>query len=103
MPGVTQEQVAAARKLTAIEYLQRYMPDELVRCGRGEYQLRSHDSFKINAETSLFHMKICLTITRSSSDLIRTAKPISPPSAELGATSPSSAIWRGRTNPLGSV
>lgn len=57
MAGVTREQIAQAREMTAIEYLQRYMPHELVRCGSNEFQLQSHDSFKINAQTSLFHWK----------------------------------------------
>lgn len=43
--------------MTAIEFLKRYRPDELVRCGTGEFQLRSHDSFKISESTSLWHWK----------------------------------------------
>lgn len=58
MPGVTKEQVAAARRMTAIEFLRRYRADDLVRSSaRGEYELRSHDSFKINGESSLWHWK----------------------------------------------
>lgn len=58
MPGVTEEQIIAARQMTAIEFLQRYRPEELVKVGsRGEFQLRAHDSFKINGETSNFHWK----------------------------------------------
>ena len=58
MPGVTKEQIEAAKKMTAIEFLRRYRPEELVKgeC-RNEYQLREHDSFKINGETSLWHWK----------------------------------------------
>ena len=58
MPGVTKEQIKAAKKMTAIEFLRRYRPEELVKgeC-RNEYQLREHDSFKINGETSLWHWK----------------------------------------------
>ena len=58
MPGVTKEQIEAAKKMTAIEFLRRYRPEELVKgeC-RNEYQLREHDSFKINEETSLWHWK----------------------------------------------
>ena len=49
MPGVTEKQILAARQMTAIEFLQRYRPEELVKAGsRGEFQLRTHDSFKIN-------------------------------------------------------
>ncbi len=44
--------------MTAIEFLRRYRPEELVKgeC-RNEYQLREHDSFKMNGETSLWHWK----------------------------------------------
>ena len=58
MPGVTKEQIKAAKKMTAIEFLRRYRPEELVKgeC-RNEYQLRENDSFKINGETSLWHWK----------------------------------------------
>ena len=46
MPGVTEEQIAAAKRMTAIEFLQRYRPGELVKAdSRGEFQLRAHDSF----------------------------------------------------------
>ena len=52
MPGVTQEQIAAARRMSAIEFLQKYRPNSLVKSSaHGEYQLAEHDSFKINAES----------------------------------------------------
>lgn len=58
MPGVTKEQVAAARRMTAIEFLRRYRADDLVKSSaHGEYELKSHDSFKINGESSLWHWK----------------------------------------------
>lgn len=58
MPGVTREQIDAAKRITALEYLQRYRPDALVKSScRNEFQLRDHDSFKINGETSLWHWK----------------------------------------------
>lgn len=58
MPGVTKEQVAAARQMTAIEFLRRYRADDLVKSSaRGEFELKSHDSFKINGESSLWHWK----------------------------------------------
>lgn len=58
MPGVTQEQIAAARRMSAIEFLQKYRPNSLVKSSaRGEYQLAEHDSFKINAESSVWHWK----------------------------------------------
>ena len=47
MPGVSKEQIAAAKQMTAIEFLRRFRPNELVRSGsRGEFQLREHDSSK---------------------------------------------------------
>lgn len=58
MPGVTREQISAAKRMTAMEFLRRYRPDELERAASpGEYQLRSHDSFKINGESSVWHWK----------------------------------------------
>ena len=58
MPGVSKEQIAAAKRMTAIEFLRRFRPNELVRSGsRGEFQLREHDSFKINGESSIWHWK----------------------------------------------
>ena len=58
MPGVSKEQIAAAKKMTAIEFLRRYRPTDLVKSSaRGEFELRSHDSFKINGESSIWHWK----------------------------------------------
>ena len=58
MAGVTKEQVAAARRMAAIEFLRRYRADDLVKSSaRGEFELKSHDSFKINGESSLWHWK----------------------------------------------
>lgn len=58
MPGVSREQIDAAKQMTALEFLQRYCPGELVKAeSRGEFQLRAHDSFKINGTTSKFHWK----------------------------------------------
>ena len=58
MPGVTKEQVAAARRMTAIEFLRRYRAGDLVKSSaHGEFELKSHDSFKINGESSLWHWK----------------------------------------------
>lgn len=58
MPGVTREQIDAAKKIRAIDFLRKYRSDELVpsQC-RGEFELRSHDSFKINGESSVWHWK----------------------------------------------
>ena len=58
MPYVTKEQIAAAKQMCAMEFLRKYRPGELVPGGaKGEFQLKSHDSFKINGETSLWHWK----------------------------------------------
>lgn len=58
MPGVTEEQITAAKQMSAIEFLRRYRPGELVKAeSRGEFQLKEHDSFKINETTSLWHWK----------------------------------------------
>ena len=58
MPGVTKERVAAARRMTAIEFLRRYRAADLVKSSaHGEFELKSHDSFKINGESSLWHWK----------------------------------------------
>lgn len=57
MSGVSKEQIAAAKRMSAIEFLRRYRPEELVRCGSGEFQLQSHDSFKINKHSSVWHWK----------------------------------------------
>ena len=58
MPGVTEEQINAAKQMTVIEFLRRYRPGELVKAeSRREFQLREHDSFKINERTSLWHWK----------------------------------------------
>ena len=35
MPGVTEEQIIAARRMTAIEFLRRYRPGELVKTDSG--------------------------------------------------------------------
>lgn len=44
--------------MTAIEFLRRYRADDLVKSSaRGEYELKSHNSFKINGESSLWHWK----------------------------------------------
>lgn len=48
MPYYTKEQIAQARELDLLTYLQRYDPDELVHIGSGTYCTRSHDSLKIS-------------------------------------------------------
>ncbi|RKJ24241.1 DUF3991 domain-containing protein, partial [Butyricicoccus sp. 1XD8-22] len=48
MAYVTKDQIAAARELDLLTYLQRYMPEELVKASAGTYSTRSHDSLKIS-------------------------------------------------------
>ncbi|MEG2931218.1 MAG: DUF3991 domain-containing protein, partial [Ruthenibacterium sp.] len=55
--SVSKEQIADAKRMSAIEFLRQYRPNELVRCGNGEFQLQSHDSFKINEHSSVWHWK----------------------------------------------
>lgn len=55
--SVSKEEIAAAKRMSAIEFLRQYRPNELVRCGNGEFQLQSHDSFKINEHSSVWHWK----------------------------------------------
>lgn len=58
MAWVSEEEICAAREMTAIEYLRRYQPDRLQRASaRNEWQLTDHDSFKINEITSKWHWK----------------------------------------------
>ena len=43
MPGVTEEQITAAKQMSAIEFLRRYRPGQLVKAeSRGEFQLKEH-------------------------------------------------------------
>lgn len=58
MPAVTREQIDNAKRMTAFEFLQRFRPGELLPSNaRNEFELKRHDSFKINGETSKFHWK----------------------------------------------
>jgi hypothetical protein len=58
MPWVSEEEIRAAREMTAIEYLRRYEPNRLKKSSaRNEWQLTDHDSFKINGITSQWHWK----------------------------------------------
>ena len=58
MPWVTEEEIQAAKAMTAIEYLQKYQPDRLKKTNtRNEWELTDHDSFKINEITSKWHWK----------------------------------------------
>ena len=48
MPYYKKEQIARAREMDLLTYLQRYEPDELIHDGSGTYRTRSHDSLKIS-------------------------------------------------------
>lgn len=45
---VTPEMIEEARRLDLLSYLKSYEPQELVKCGSGEYCTREHDSLKIS-------------------------------------------------------
>jgi hypothetical protein len=51
---VTPEEIAAARKMNALEYLERCEPQELVRVSGGLYRTRAHDSLKIREDGRWF-------------------------------------------------
>ena len=58
MPFYGEEQIEAARRMTAMEYLQKYQPCRLKKSSaRNEWELTDHDSFKINGVTSKWHWK----------------------------------------------
>lgn len=48
MPGVTKEQIARAKEWDLLSYLQAREPQELKRCGAGEFCLKAHGSLKIS-------------------------------------------------------
>lgn len=48
MTYVSKEQLAAAREMDLLTYLQRYEPEELVHISGGTYATRTHDSLKIS-------------------------------------------------------
>lgn len=48
MPGVTKEQIARAKEWDLLSYLQAREPQELKRCGAGEFCLKAHESLKIS-------------------------------------------------------
>ena len=48
IPGVTKEQISAAKQWDLLSYLQTFEPAELVRCSLNEYCTRTHDSLKIS-------------------------------------------------------
>ena len=48
MPYVSKEQIARAKRLDLLAYLQQHEPQELVRAGPHEYRTRTHDSLVIS-------------------------------------------------------
>ena len=46
--GVTEEQIAEAKRWDLLSYLQAYEPGELKKSGPREYRTRSHDSLVIS-------------------------------------------------------
>lgn len=58
MPWVGEEEIEAARAMSCIEYLKRFESTRLEKASaRNEWQLKDHDSFKINEITSAWHWK----------------------------------------------
>ena len=58
MPWVGEEEIKAARAMSCIEYLKRFESTRLEKASaRNEWQLKDHDSFKINEITSAWHWK----------------------------------------------
>lgn len=48
MAFVNQDEIAAAREIDLLTYLQRYEPEELIRVAGDVYSTRTHDSLKIS-------------------------------------------------------
>lgn len=58
MPWVGEEEIQAAKRMSAYEYLRKYESGRLKKSSaRNEWELTDHDSFKINALTSKWHWK----------------------------------------------
>lgn len=58
MPWMPEEQIQAARAMSAIEYLKTHEAGRLKKSSaRHEWELTDHDSFKINEVTSAWHWK----------------------------------------------
>jgi hypothetical protein len=55
MPGVSREQVAAAREVDLLTYLREREPQELLRSGYGEYRTKSHGSLVISNGLWFWH------------------------------------------------
>ena len=55
MPGVTEEQITAAKQMSAIEFLRRYRPGQLVKAeSRGEFQLKELNGAHLFGSGDLF-------------------------------------------------
>ena len=48
MPRLTDEQIAQARNIDVLDYLQTYEPGSVRKSGANEYCLVEHDSFKMS-------------------------------------------------------
>ena len=48
MAFATKEEIAKAKEMDLLTYLQNYEPDELVKVANGTYCTREHDSLKIS-------------------------------------------------------
>ena len=58
MPWVTEEEIQAAKNMTAYEYLRTHQAQRLQKTRtRNEWQLTDHDSFKINELSGKWHWK----------------------------------------------
>jgi hypothetical protein len=57
MPGLSDEQIAAARSVDLLSYLERYEPRSLIKSGPDEYCLAEHDSLKISNGMWFWHSR----------------------------------------------
>ena len=48
MPRLSEEQIAQARSIDLLDYLQTYEPSNVRKCGANEYRMVEHDSLKIS-------------------------------------------------------
>jgi hypothetical protein len=57
MPGLTDDQITAARSVDLLSYLQSCEPGSIKKCGPGEYCLLEHDSLKISNGKWCWHSR----------------------------------------------
>ena len=57
MPGVSKEQIAAAKEIDLLSYLQVYEPGSFKKSGPNEYRLIEHDSLKISNGKWCWHSR----------------------------------------------